>query len=512
MKKLKKLLKVMLIVILSSTLMLGCNGAKENTKQKNYDGRVFYEIFVRSFNDSNGDGIGDLNGVTEKLDYLKSLGVNGIWLMPINASSSYHGYDVDDYYSINKDYGTMKDFENLIKEAHKRNIKVIMDLVLNHTSVNNKWFKSAKESKNSPYRDYYIWSNDMSLKSKTSSMNTKCWSQNGNKQELYYSVFWSGMPDLNYDNDKVFNEVKKITKYYLNDVGVDGFRLDAAKWIYEDNTDKNVKFWKKYSDYVKSVKKNAIIVAEVWDSPYTCASYTNSLNSFFEFTTGSYVTNCINKQSISTFPDSYNSIKEIYDDENSNFVMAPFLSNHDENRVMDSLKDEFKMKMAAAMYLTLPGTPFIYYGEELGMKGSGADEKKRQPFTWSSTNKSLNTNWEETNYDTNTISYNAQNKDKDSILNFYRDILNVRNKYACLRYGKIVNTDTSDINIMAMKRSYKKENAYVIINGTDEKGTCNIKKGKYKVAYSNNKNRKDIVKSNGSISVSDREIMILIEK
>ena len=192
--------------------------------------------------------------------------------------------------------------------------------------------------------------------------------------------------------------------------------------------------------------------------------------------------------------------------------MAPFLSNHDENRVMDTLNDDFKMKMAAAMYLTLPGTPFIYYGEELGMKGSGADEKKRQPFTWSSTNKSLNTNWEKTNYDTKTISYSAENKDKDSILNFYRDILNVRNKYACLRYGKIVNTDTSDINIMAMKRSYKKQNAYVIINGTDEKGTCNIKKGKYKVAYSNNKNRQDTVKSNGSISVSDREIMILIEK
>lgn len=512
MKRCKKLLSVMLLLILSSTFIFGCGSAEENTKQRTYDGRVFYEIFVRSFNDSDGDGIGDLKGVTEKLDYLKDLGVNGIWLMPINASQSYHGYDVDDYYSINKDYGTMDDFKELLKEAHKRNIKVIMDLVLNHTSVNNKWFESARESKDSPYRDYYIWSDDMSLQNKISSMNTKCWSQNGDKQELYYSVFWSGMPDLNYDNDKVFDEVKKISKYYLDDVGVDGFRLDAAKWIYEDNDDKNVSFWDKYSKYVKSVKKNAIIVAEVWDSPYTCAKYTNSLDSFFEFTTGDYVTNTINKQLIATFPDSYNNIKDIYDEENSKFIMAPFLSNHDTNRVMDTLNDDDKMKMAAAMYLTLPGTPFIYYGEEIGMKGSGTDEKKRQPFTWSSTDSSKNTSWEAANYDTSSISYDVENKDKDSVLNFYKDILAVRNKYACLRYGTISSADTSDDNIMAMKRSYNKQNAYVIINGTDEKGTADITKGKYQVVYSSDKNREDTVKSDGSISVNANEIMIVVEK
>lgn len=273
MKRMKKILSVVVLLVLSSTLFFGCGDVKENTKQKTYDGRVFYEIFVRSFNDSNGDGIGDLKGVTEKLDYLKGLGVKGIWLMPINASSSYHGYDVDDYYSINKDYGTMEDFEELIKEAHKRDIKVIMDMVLNHTSVNNKWFESARQSEDSPYRDYYIWSNDMSLKTKVSSMNTKCWSQNGDKQELYYSVFWSGMPDLNYDNDKVFDEVKKITKYYLNDVKVDGFRLDAAKWVYDDDLDKNVKFWNKYSKYVKSVKKDAIIVANMGFTIYMCKLY-----------------------------------------------------------------------------------------------------------------------------------------------------------------------------------------------------------------------------------------------
>lgn len=280
MKKFKRLMTTFILMIFSITA-LGCgNSLKEDTTQKNYEGRTFYEIFVRSFNDSNGDGIGDIKGVTEKLDYLENLGIKGIWLMPIFKANSYHGYDVIDYYSIQDEYGTMDDLKDLLEEAHKRDIKVIIDLVLNHTSTENEWFKEARAAENSPYRNYYIWTKDMSKATSISAMNTKEWSQNGDKNELYYSIFDSKMPDLNFDNEEVVKEVKKIAKYYLEE-GVDGFRLDAARWIFNEKS-KNISFWSDFNNYVKSVNKDATLVAEVWDAPSNIAEYTNCFDSFFE--------------------------------------------------------------------------------------------------------------------------------------------------------------------------------------------------------------------------------------
>lgn len=508
MKRIKNLFIGIILTVFCVSL-ISCGDIKEDTTQKNYDGRVFYEIFVRSFNDSDGDGIGDLQGVIDKLDYLKDLGVNGIWLMPILESSSYHGYDVDDYYSIDEEYGTMKDFEKLLKEAHKRDIKVIMDMVINHTSVNNEWFKSACEGEDSEYRDYYIWTDDMSKAGEMSPMNTKAWSKNGDKEELYYSIFWSGMPDLNYDNQKVMEEVKKICKFYL-DKDIDGFRFDAAKWIY-NNTDKNVKMWSELSEYLKSINKDCIEVAEVWDSPYNTAPYTKALDSFFEFSTGEYIANRVRKQSISGFVNDYIQVRDIYKEENKNFIMAPFLTNHDQNRIADTLTDTYQLKIAAAMYLTLPGTPFIYYGEEIGMKGSGIDENKRQPFVWSNNDKKLNTSWEKVTFDTSKIALNVEEKDKDSLYNFYKDILNVRNKYKSLRYGEIDSLDTEDTNVMGMIRTYNDETSYVLINGNMDEMEIELPKGKYYVAYSNG-DREEELKSDGKIKLSGEEITILIKK
>lgn len=507
--KLKKFISSMVLVITTALLMLGCVGEENDLKQKNYDGRAFYEIFVRAFNDSDGDGIGDIKGVTEKLDYLEELGIKGIWLMPINASSSYHGYDTDDYYAINEDYGTIDDFKELLKEAEKKDIKVIMDLVINHTSVNNEWFLSAKEGEDSPYRDYYIWTDDMTKENSISPMNTKEWSKNADKDELYYSIFWSGMPDLNFDNPTVIDEVKEIAKYYL-DMGVDGFRLDAAKWIYND-TDKNVEFWTDFNDYCKSINKNAIIVGEVWDSPYNTVEYTNALDSFFEFSIGDYIVDRVVSNSISGFPLDYSLVDEIYEEENKDFVMAPFLKNHDQDRIMSSVNNEYKMKVAAAMYLTLPGTPYIYYGEEIGMLGSGRDENKREPFIWSNKDNSLNSSWEASTQDTSKVAVDVQEKNEDSILNFYKDILNVRNKYAVLRYGDVDSGESSDENILVMKRTYEDKVGYVIINGNDEKGTASIDKGKYEVAYSNIA-KSDDLSIDKDLELDSKEIIILIKK
>lgn len=509
MNKLKRITAIISMFIFITATLVGCKDVEKDTAQKNYDGRAFYEIFVRSFNDSNGDGIGDIKGITEKLDYLQELGVKGIWLMPINQSGSYHGYDVDDYYAINKDYGTFEDLQELLEEAHKKDIKIIMDLVVNHTSINNKWFINARQDKNSEYRDYYIWTDDMTKKNEMSPMNTKSWSQNGDKNELYYSIFWSGMPDLNMDNPKVVQEVKNIAKFYL-DKGMDGFRVDAAKWIFLEK-DKNVAFWKDFNDYIKSVNKDSILVGEVWDSPYNIVDYTKSLDSFFEFSIGDYAIDRINAYSISGFPDDYNGVNEIYKDTNSDFVMAPFLKNHDQSRINDSFSDDYQMKMAAAMYLTLPGTPYIYYGEEIGMSGSGADERKREPFIWDSSDNSKNTSWEKSTNDASKVAVNVEKEDKKSILNFYKSILDVRNNYKSLRYGTVKSINTSDNNIMAMERSYEEQTAYVLINGNDKEGTAKVPDGKYQVVYSN-KDKNGTVKSDGDYNLDKEEILIIIKK
>ena len=509
MKNLKRIIAIFSVSIFIALTFVGCGSVPKDTTQKSYDGRAFYEIFVRSFNDSNGDGIGDLKGVSEKLDYLQELGVKGIWLMPINESSSYHGYDVDDYYSIEKDYGSLEDLQELIAEAHKKDIKVIMDFVVNHTSVNNQWFINAKEGKDSKYRDYYIWTDDMTKINQMSPMNTKSWSQNGNKNELYYSIFWKGMPDLNMDNPEVVKEVKNIAKFYL-DKGLDGFRVDAAKWVFLEKN-KNVAFWKDFNDYIKSINKDSILVGEVWDSPYNTVDYTNSLDSFFEFSMGDYIIDRISGYNISGFPEDYNGVADIYKDANSKFVMAPFLKNHDQARVIGSFNEDFQMKMAATMYLTLPGTPFIYYGEETGMTGSGADEKKREPFIWDSSDKSKNTSWEAITNNVSKVAVDVQKDDKDSLLNFYKAILNVRNNYSSLRYGTVKTIKTDDNNIMAMERSYEDQTAYVLINGNDKAGNAEIPEGKYEVIYSNS-GKKDTVKSSGKFEIDKDGILIMIKK
>lgn len=509
MKKTKKVIASIALISIAIGF-LGCFNLSKDNKHKNYEGRTFYEIFVRSFNDSDGDGIGDINGITEKLDYLEELGINGVWLMPINKATSYHGYDVEDYYKIEEDYGTMEDLEKFIEEAHKRDIKVIMDLVLNHTSVENPWFKSAKEGSESEYRDYYIWSDDMKDKIKISPMNTKAWAQNGEKNELYYAMFWGGMPDLNFDNPKVVQETKDIAKFYL-DKGIDGFRLDAAKWIFNDK-DKNIEFWSEFNEYTKSVNSESILVGEIWDNASSIYEYTNSLDSFFEFSMGKYIMDRITGKSIANFVGDYNNIEEIYKDENEEFIMSTFLTNHDQVRIMTIFNNDFKMKMAATMNLTLPGTPYIYYGEETGTIGRKPDEKLREPFVWSSKDESLNASYREISSDKEKVAVDIQEEDEESILNFYKALLNCKNNYKSLRYGRADSIESDNDNLLVMEREFEGETSYVIINGSEEETTVDIPKGKYKVILNTIQNDENNIKSNGSLSIPKESIMIITKK
>ncbi|QAA34135.1 alpha-amylase family glycosyl hydrolase [Clostridium manihotivorum] len=502
----RKKVSIAMSLILIVSLFLGCSKQTVAQKdQQNYDGRTFYEIFVRSFNDSNGDGIGDLNGVTEKLDYLKDLGVNGIWLMPINDSPSYHGYDVTDYYKINPQYGTMEDLKKLLQEAHKRDIKVSMDMVINHTSTENKWFKEARADKNSKYRDYYIWSSDSSVEDVISKMNTKTWTKNDVLNDYYYSIFSESMPDLNYDNKEVRQEVKNIAKYYI-DMGLDGFRLDAAKWIYEDDS-KNIQWWQEYSSYCKSLNKNFILTGEVWDNLYAIAPYQEALDSTFNFPLADSINKGLSSQSIEDLPSEIKDNYSILKEKNKNFVPAPFLSNHDQNRVMSNLGDIEKAKMAAAIYLTLPGTPYIYYGEETGMTGAKPDEHIREPFIWDNKDTSKNTKWMESTNDIDKIALNVQKEDKNSIYNFYKKLLQLRNNYKALRLGEVDKIETNDSGVLNMKRTYDKDSIYVIVNSTSADCKIPLEKGKYEVLLDNKENKK--VKSNGTLEVKAGEILII---
>ncbi|MBT3391812.1 MAG: alpha-amylase, partial [Chloroflexi bacterium] len=336
---------------------------------------VFYEIFVRSFYDSDCDGIGDFNGITQKLDYLQALGVNAIWLMPIHPSPSYHGYDVLNYYAVNHEYGSMDDFQRLLDEIHRREMHLIVDLVLNHTSSAHPFFVDANNNPNSPYRDWYIWSD-------TDPGNG--WHQGA--QGYYYGFFWSGMPDLNYTNPEVTAQMNNVVRYWLDDIGVDGFRIDAAKHLIEDgdqreNTPATHDWYKKFYAVYKTDHPNAYTVGEVYGAGgFIAQTYTDQLDHVFNFELASGFVNSANGRSNTGINSAYTlTLKNMLE---GNF--ATFLTNHDQNRTMSVFNGDLgKAKTAASLLLTAPGTPFIYYGEEIGMQGKKPDEDIRLPMQWS---------------------------------------------------------------------------------------------------------------------------------
>ncbi|WP_225442595.1 alpha-amylase family glycosyl hydrolase [Paenibacillus lycopersici] len=450
-------------------------------------GTVYYEIFVRSFYDSNGDGIGDLNGVTAKLDYLKELGVGGIWLMPINPSPSYHGYDVTDYYGVNKDYGTLGDMQKLLGEAHKRGIKVIMDLVLNHTSSEHPWFKAALTDPNSKYRSWYhIEQKDAQVPS-DGAVGGDPWHPHGS--EKYLGVFWEGMPDLNLDEPAVRGELIRIGSFWLEQ-GVDGFRMDAAKHIYGDfastiDTDavkaRNLKWWQDFRAGISGTKKNAYIIGEVWDSPAVIAPYLDkAFDSAFNFDAAKkLLAGAAQEQN----PDIAFTLQRIYDmyDKSSGgaFLDAPFLSNHDQNRTMSELDGSVDhAKMAAALLLTLPGNPFIYYGEELGMKGMKPDESIRAPFPWYRTagGGEGQTSWETDLYNPtpDKVSAEAEEADPNSLLARYKQLLAWRSQLPVLRDGTIADFEQGNPAVAAYYRVTKAERMLVVHNLSGQKQTVDL--------------------------------------
>ncbi|MGW8316340.1 MAG: alpha-amylase family glycosyl hydrolase [Bacteroidales bacterium] len=400
--------------------------------------RIFYEIFVQSFYDTDGDGIGDLNGVTAKLDYLKELGVDGIWLMPIHPSPSYHKYDVTDYYGIHPDYGTMDDMKNLLTEAHRRNILVLIDMVINHTSSEHPFFKEARKDKDNPFRDYYVWSADSLLQSDE----PYHWHNNGQDSEKYYGFFWKEMPDLNFDHPAVREEMKKIGVWWLTQIGVDGFRLDAIKYIYPDSLyDKNIAWWQEYRARLDSVRKEYFLVAEIWDDAEFIAPFLNrGVHAAFDFDLSFAIEEMLVSGSDPGLGDLLADIHQQYNAASASWYDAIFLKNHDQDRIMSLLQETGKARLAASVLLTLPGIPFIYYGEEIGMVGKKPDEYIREPMIWDEPGKDPGqTRWIEPRYSTpgKVIPVKQQLSHQGSLLLHYKTLIALRKEHPILSEGTV---------------------------------------------------------------------------
>lgn len=445
---------------------------REQTK----DTRIYYSVFVQSFYDSNGDGIGDINGLISKLDYIKDLGVGGIWLLPVHPSPTYHKYDVVDYRGIHPDYGTIDDYKRLIKEAHKRDLKVLLDLVINHSSNHHKWFQEASKRKKSSYRDYYVWSDSEEDFKKEPFHWHQVRDENGKKLdgERYYGFFWWEMPDLNLGNRKVRKEIIDIGKFWLDDIGVDGFRLDAIKYVFPENRKKqNFSWWEDFRDGLGKDHKDDFIVAEIWGSSEEVAPYLGSgISAGFNFQLADSIKQSLIDGNNHSIVETIDQIYQRYYIANENFEDATFLSNHDMDRIMTVVGgNEFKAKAAATLLLSLPGNPFIYYGEEIGMLGEKPDEFIREPFLWNIEGEDPGqTHWElPFSSNSNTVKpLKFQKTDPRSIYYTYKDLIQLRNESPGLRFGELANLKSGNKHVVSFTRKGQLDSFIVIINLSSE--------------------------------------------
>jgi alpha-amylase len=403
---------------------------------------VWYEIFVRSWYDTNGDGIGDLNGVTAKLDYLKSLGISGLWLMPINPSPSYHGYDVTDYEAVNPQYGTLADFDRLTRAAHARGMRVILDLVANHTSDRHPWFQAARDP-HDPHHAWYTWAGKGTDLDAASATGGHAWHALG--AQHYLGDFTAQMPDLNYDTPAVRARMIEVGRFWLAH-GADGFRLDAAQHVYYDFASQaddpavlrsNLAWWSAFHRAMAAVRPDVYLVGEVMrEQPQQLSPWFGPLDAVFDFPLARQLIDSARQERAGALGDLLARLAITMPAGQD----APFLSNHDQERVMSQLDGNAQhMRTAAAMLLTLPGRTFLYYGEELGTRGRKPDPDLREPMRWHrDPHAEGESRWKAfSTPDGAQVSVDAEQDDPGSLLAWYRTLIGWRRDLRVLRDGTL---------------------------------------------------------------------------
>ena len=431
----------------------GCQAIPPVQDPRWYHEAVGYEIFVRSFYDSDGDGIGDLAGILEKLDYLNDgdpesgndLGISLLWLMPTFPSPSYHGYDVSDYRGVNPDYGSLDDLRELVAEGQKRGIRVLLDLVLNHSSSLHPWFVDSTVP-TSPLRNWYVWSEEPLDWKRPFGGAAATWHE-ATENNYYYGIFWSGMPDLNYTSAAVRAEMTDIGRFWLEDVGIAGYRLDAVRYIVEtgpdglQDTPATMVWWEEFSGAMHATQPEALLIGEAWASNSIAARYHvagKGLDMTFDFDLMEAIVAGLLAEEPADIENVLCSFAGQFPTDSGD---ATFLSNHDLTRLASRVKGRQELLSLGAMLLfTLPGMPVIYYGQEIGMSNGPLlkDEHKRLPMQWEKTpNAGFTTGqpWLPVNDDFATVNVGTQLEDSGSLLTLYRKLIALRNSHRALRTG-----------------------------------------------------------------------------
>jgi alpha-glucosidase len=494
----------------------GAGGQEKKTDEEGHDWwhhAVFYEVYPRSFADSNNDGIGDLKGITSKLDYLKQLGVDAIWITPCFPSPQVDfGYDVSDYENIDPMYGTLADFDQLVAEGRKRSIKVILDFVPNHTSDKHKWFQESQSSRTSPKRDWYIWRDgkgpNQPPNNWTSTFGGSAWTLDPATGQYYYHYFYAEQPDLNWRNPEVQKAMLDAMRFWYKR-GVAGFRLDAVDSLFEDpkltdnpvlpGTDKfgmpntqeiNNKKFPEVHDVLREMRKvadeyDAVLIGETWTKNIDeLKAYYGEHNNELQMPMDLMLTE-FKTLSAPMFRDHISAI------EGAGGWPVFVITNHDivrsYTRWGDGKHNGEIAKMMAAMYLTLRGSPIMYYGEEIGMENNDAKRKEdvkdpigrrgwplekgrdgeRTPMQWTPGKNAGFTNgkpWLPIPPSYKTHNVESELKDPNSVLNFYRQVLAMRHQEPALLNGEYLALNPDDPNVYSYVRRYQDEAVLVVLN------------------------------------------------
>lgn len=498
-----------------------------------YKDAIFYELYVRAFYDSNGDGHGDLNGLTQKLDYLQNLGVDVLWLLPIYESPLLDdGYDIADYYNIHPDYGTLEDFKNLLDAAHQRGMRVITDLVLNHTSYQHPWFQAARQSQDNPFHDYYVW-NDTAQKYKEARIifvdtEKSNWSWDESVEQYYWHRFYSSQPDLNFDNPAVKTEMLKVARFWL-ELGVDGFRADAVPYLFEregtncENLPETHAFLKELRRFIEDNFPGRILLCEANQWPKDVREYFGDGDEFhmgFHFPLMPRIYMAIRKGDASPIIWVMQQTPPI--PENTQWCI--FLRNHDEltlemvtpeerqwmwekfaphprmrlnlgirRRLAPLLdNDRRKIELVNSLILTLPGSPIIYYGDEIGMGDNiwlPDRNGVRTPMQWDS---GVNAEFskapaeklyapliEEGEFMYPRVNVRQQDKDPLSLLNWMRHHLHLRKQHPAFSQGDIEILPVENKSILAYLRIHEQETLLILNNLSSDLQEFNLDLSRY---------------------------------